>query len=264
MTATLPTTRATATATPRRAAFGTAVLAVATGQLARARVARAPLLFVATLQSVGILLLLRGVIGRGGAGGPDVVAGSVVLVVGFVGLNLLAQRLGTLRASRALDYYAALRVPPAAVVLGTAASYAAFTVPGALITAAVGVGCYGLPPVGIAMAVPCAMVAAVPLAGVGATLGLLLPRAELATIAGQLGMTAVLFLGVIPVAHLPELLRGIRLAVPGMLAVDALADTLQRSVHWGYIALRLAASVGYGAVALAAASAAFRRAVSAA
>jgi ABC-2 type transport system permease protein len=241
--------------------FAAAVGAVATSQLARARTARAPLLFVATVQSVGILLLLRGVVDTSGTGAPDVAAGATVLVAAFVGLNLLAQRFGALRAAGALDYYAALPVSPAAVVLGTAASYAAFALPGAVVTAAVGIGLYGLPPLGIALALPCVLLAAVPLTGVGAALGLALPRPELATVAGQLGMTAVLFLGIIPVAHLPELLRGIRVLVPGMLAVDALADTMRSPVPWADVAIRLAATVGYGVAALAVAASAWRRAL---
>lgn len=249
------------TAAPR-VGFAPALAAVAAGQLSRARVATVPLLFVAALQSVGILLLLRGVVAKSPTGAPDVVAGAVVLVVGFVGLNLLAQRFGALRATRALDYYAALPVAPAAVVLGTAASYAAFAVPGAAITAAVGVGLWGLPVLGVAMAVPCAVLAAVPLAGAGAALGLVMPRAELATVAGQLGMTAVLFLGIVPVEHLPEVLRGLRVLVPGMLAVDALADSLRTPVAWWDLVLRLAASAVYGAAVLGLATAAFRRAVS--
>ncbi len=263
---TIPTTMAgvahsAGSAPAARVPLAHAVAAVAAGQLARARVARAPLLFVATLQSVGIILLLRGVVSRSSSGAPDVVAGGVVLVVGFVGLNLLAQRFGGLRANRALDYYAALPIAPAAVVLGTAVSYASFTVPGTLITAAVGAALYGLPLLGVALAVPCALVAALSLAGVGAVLGLALPRAELATVAGQLGMTAVLFLGVIPVAHLPEVVRAIRLAVPGMLCVDALADTFRSHVAWADVVIRLAAGAAYGVAALALATAAFRRAV---
>ena len=73
------------------------------------------------------------------------VAGSSVLVVAFVALNLLAQYFGQLRASGGLDHYATLPVPPAAVVLGAAAAYASFTVPGTLVTAVVGRVLFQLP-----------------------------------------------------------------------------------------------------------------------
>jgi len=238
------------------------IAAVASGQLARVRVARGPLLFVAVVQSLGLVVLLRGVVHRDDVStASSIVAGSTVLVVAFVALNLLAQRFGALRASSALDYYAALPVSPAAVVLGTAASYATFTVPGAVLTAVAGVAIYGLSFAHLWVVLPVVAVAAVALSGVGALLGLGLPRPELATIAGQLGMTVVLFLGIIPPSHLPVVARGIRAVVPGTLAVDALADALRAHTDWTGVVLRLAITVGYGVVALALAGRAFRRAV---
>jgi ABC-2 type transport system permease protein len=239
-----------------------ATTAVYTAQLSRSRVARGPLLFVATLQSLGILLLLRGVVrDREVATESAVVAGCTVLVVAFVALNLLAQRFGALKASAALDYYAALPVAPAAVVLGTAASYATFTVPGALVTGLVGAVVYGLPTGQLWVVVPATVAAGVALSGVGAALGLAFPRPELATVAGQLAMTAVLFLGVIPPAHLPAAVRVVRDAVPSTYAVDALAAALRDGATAGGVLWRLAASVGYGVVALAIAALLFRRAV---
>src|ERR1700754_1448907 len=122
-------------------AFG----AVYRAQLSRARVARIPLLFVATFQSVGIMVMMRGVVDAGGGeAARAVVAGSSVLVVAFVALNLLAQYFGQLRASGGLDHYATLPVPPAAVVLGAAGAYASFTVPGTLLTAVVGCALFHL------------------------------------------------------------------------------------------------------------------------
>jgi ABC-2 type transport system permease protein len=240
----------------------TAIRAVAAGQLGRVRVARGPLLFVATVQSLGLVVLLRGVVHRHDVStSASIVAGSTVLVVAFVALNLLAQRFGALRANSALDYYATLPVSPAAVVLGTAASYATFTVPGALVTAVAGVAIYGLPFAHLWLVLPVVAVAAVALSGVGALLGLGLPRPELATIAGQLTMTVVLFLGIIPPSHLPVVARGFRAIVPGTLAVDALADALRAHVDWVDVIVRLAVTLGYGVLALAVADRAFRRAV---
>ena len=239
-----------------------AVSAVYAGALSRARVARGPLLFVATLQSIGILALLRGVLRH-----PDrvttsaIVAGATVLVVAFVALNLLAQRFGALRAARALDYYAALPIPASAVVLGTAASYASFTVPGAIVTALVGLLAFGLPLAHLWLVLPVIVCAGVALAGVGAVLGLAMPRPELATVAGQLGMTAVLFLGVIPASHLPAVLRAVRGVMPSALAVDALAAGLRGRVDAGATGWRLAVTLAMGAGALAASARLLRRAV---
>lgn len=245
-----------------RVPFRSAMAAVAAGQIARVRVARGPLLFVASVQSLGLVILLRGVVHRHDVPTASaVVAGATILVVAFVALNLLAQRFGALKASAALDYYAALPVSPTAVVLGTAASYATFTVPGAVLTAVVGTSIYGLPVSHVWLVVPVVAVAAVVLAGVGAALGLGLRRPELATIAGQLGMTVVLFLGIIPPWHLPLVVRGARTAVPGALAVDALASGLRHHPDWTGIVVRLAITLGYGVVALAVASRLFRRAI---
>ncbi len=236
--------------------------AVYAGQLARVRVARVALLFVATLQSVGILLLLRGVVDAGNdVTKESVVAGATVLVVAFVALNLLAQRLGAQRGNGGLDYYAALPVAPSAVVLGIAASYASFTVPGALVTAVVGALLYGLPLLHLWVLAPVALLGGASLAGLGALLGLLLPRPELATVAGQLGMSAVLFLGIIPAGRLPVPLRAVRAAVPSTYAVDALAGSFLRHPDWAGIALRLAVCLAVAVVSLVAASWAFRRAV---
>lgn len=255
-------TVAVAPALGARVPFLSAIAAVAAGQRGRVRVARGPLLFVATVQSLGLVVLLRGVVHRHDvATSASIVAGSTILVVAFVALNLLAQRFGTLRANSALDYYAALPVSPAAVVLGTAASYASFTVPGALVTAIVGVSIYGLPFGHLWVVLPAVAVASVALSGVGALLGLALPRSELATIAGQLGMTAVLFLGIISPTHLPVMARGLRAIVPGILAVDALADSLQAHTDWTAVVVRLVVTFGYGVLALALAARAFRRAV---
>jgi ABC-2 type transport system permease protein len=245
-----------------RVPFLAAVAAVASGQFARVRVGRGPLLFVATVQSLGLEVLLRGIVhSHDVATSASIVAGSTVLVVVFVTLNLLAQRFGALRASAALDYYAALPVPPAAVVLGTAASYASFTAPGAVVTAVAGVAIYGLPVAHLWVVLPVIAVAAVVLAGFGALLGLGLPRPELATIAGQLGMTIVLFLGIIPPSHLPLVARGVRAVVPGTIAVDALAGALRPHTHWLGLVVRLAITAAYGVGALALAGLAMRRAV---
>jgi ABC-2 type transport system permease protein len=247
-------------AAPAGPSWLTALRIVYVQQFARVRVARVPLLFVAALQSVGILLLLRGVVDDENlAVRSQVVAGSTVLVVAFVALNLLAQRFGALRAAGALDYYAGLPVPSSAIVLGTAASYASFTLPGVVLATVTGAAMFGLSLTAVWVAVPAAAAAAVGLAGIGALLGLGLPRPEFATLAGQLGMTAVLFLGVIPPAHLPAAVAAVRDVVPSTYPVDALAAALRGHATVLGVGWRLAAAVGYGVVALALAGACYRR-----
>lgn len=186
---------AAATLAPRARLFPS-LAAVYRAQLSRARVARIPLLFVATFQSIGIMILMRGVV-DGGSEARAVVAGSSVLVVAFVALNLLAQYFGQLRAGGGLDHYATLPVPPAAVVLGAAGAYASFTVPGTVVTAVTGSVLFGLPMVHLWVLVAVVPLSGAALSGLGAALGLLAPRQELATLLGQLGMSAALLLGVL-------------------------------------------------------------------
>jgi ABC-2 type transport system permease protein len=240
----------------------TALSAVYAGQLSRARAARGPLLFVATLQSVGILLLLRGVVDEGSpATARQVVAGATVLVVAFVALNLLAQRFGMLRSTGALDHYAALPVSAASVVLGTAASYATFTVPGAVVTAVVGCALYGLPLTHLWVLIAVLPLAGAALAGLGAVLGLLPSRPELATMAGQLGMSAVLFLGIIPSERMPGALQALRALVPSTYAADALAVALGPHPAWDLVLRDLLVCAASAVAALALATWAFARAV---
>jgi ABC-2 type transport system permease protein len=237
-----------------------ALAAVYRAQLSRARVARIPLLFVATFQSVGIMVLMRGVVGTGSADARAVVSGSAVLVVAFVALNLLAQYFGQLRASGGLDHYATLPVPPAAVVLGAAAAYASFTLPGTLVTAVAGCLLFQLPLAHVWVLLAVVPLAGAALSGLGAALGLLAPRQELATLAGQLGMSAALLLGVVPPAHLPGPIGWARDALPSTYGVEAFARTFAARPDWLAVAGDLAVCAGVGAVSLTLATFAYRHA----
>ncbi|MBU7599584.1 ABC transporter permease [Streptomyces sp. P38-E01] len=235
--------------------------AVYRAQLSRARVARIPLLFVATFQSVGIMILMRGVVSGGlseetGA----VVAGASVLVVAFVGLNLLAQYFGALRASGGLDHYATLPVPPAAVVLGTAGAYASFTVPGVIVTAVTGCVLFQLPVTGLWVLAAVIPLSGAALAGLGALLGLLAPRPELATLCGQLGMSGALLLGVLPASSMPLALQWARDLLPSTYGVEAMIATFQPDPDWVNVLLNLAVSAAVGVVTLVLAAWAYRRA----
>ncbi|WP_435845855.1 ABC transporter permease [Streptomyces huasconensis] len=242
-----------------RAQLFPALSAVYRAQLSRARVARIPLLFVATFQSVGIMILMRGVVDGGGEA-RAVVAGSSVLVVAFVALNLLAQYFGQLRADGGLDHYATLPVPPAAVVLGAAAAYASFTVPGTVVTAIVGCGLFGLPLTHLWVLAAVIPLAGAALAGLGAALGLLAPRPELATLLGQMGMSAALLLGVLPAERMPTVLQYARDLLPSTYGVEAFARTFDPNPDWAVVALDLAVCAGVGVASLAVATWAYRRA----
>ncbi|MFJ4622712.1 ABC transporter permease [Streptomyces sp. NPDC088812] len=250
--------RAAAELAPR-ARLWPSLVAVYRAQLSRARVARIPLLFVATFQSVGILIMMRGVV-DGGREAEAVVAGSAVLVVAFVALNLLAQYFGQLRASGGLDHYATLPVPPAAVVLGAAGAYASFTVPGTLVTAVFGCVLFGLPLTHLWVLAAVIPLAGAALSGLGAAFGLLAPRPELATVLGQLGMSAALLLGVLPPDRMPEPVRFTRDLLPSTYGVEAFARTFRPSPDWAFVLGDLAVCAGVGVVSLAVATWAYRRA----
>ncbi|GCD38381.1 transporter [Streptomyces chrestomyceticus JCM 4735] len=236
-----------------------ALAAVYRAQLSRARVARIPLLFVATFQSVGIMVLMRGVVDDGDAA-RAVVAGSSVLVVAFVALNLLAQYFGQLRASGGLDHYATLPVPPAAVVLGAAAAYASFTAPGTVVTAVTGCLLFQLPMANLWVLIAVIPLAGAALAGLGAALGLLAPRPELATLCGQLGMSAALLLGVLPAARLPAPISYARDLLPSTYGVEALARGFDARPDWLAVLADLGVCAAVGVLSLAVATWAYRRA----
>ncbi|WP_262704669.1 MULTISPECIES: ABC transporter permease [Streptomyces] len=242
-----------------RARLFPALVAVYRAQLSRARVARIPLLFVATFQSIGIMILMRGVV-DGGSEARSVVAGSSVLVVAFVALNLLAQYFGQLRASGGLDHYATLPVPPSAVVLGAAAAYASFTVPGTAVTAVMGSVLFQLPMTNLWILLAVIPLSGAALAGLGAALGLLAPRQELATLCGQLGMSAALLLGVLPAARMPQVVSYARDLLPSTYGVEALARSFDGQPDWWVVCADLGVCAGVAVVSLAAATWAYRRA----
>ncbi|MEW1775836.1 ABC transporter permease [Streptomyces sp. NPDC086777] len=242
-----------------RARLWPSLVAVYRAQLSRARVARIPLLFVATFQSVGIMVMMRGVVDSRGEA-QSVVAGSSVVVVAYVALNLLAQYFGQLRASGGLDHYATLPVPPASVVLGAAAAYASFTVPGTLVTAVFGCVLFGLPLANLWILVAVIPLAGAALAGLGAACGLLAPRPELATLLGQLGMSAALLLGVLPPDRMPGIIQFARDLLPSTYGVEAYARTFGARPDWAVVLADLGVCAGVGVVSLAVATWAYRRA----
>ncbi|MFD8688893.1 ABC transporter permease [Streptomyces sp. NPDC059651] len=242
-----------------RARLFPSLAAVYRAQLSRARVARIPLLFVATFQSIGIMVLMRGVV-DGGSEARAVVAGSSVLVVAFVALNMLAQYFGQLRAAGGLDHYATLPVPPASVVLGAAAAYASFTVPGTIVTAVTGSVLFGLPLTHLWVLVAVIPLSGAALSGLGAAFGLLAPRQELATLLGQLGMSAALLLGVLPADRLPGPIGWARDLLPSTYGVEALARSFDAHPDWAVILLDLGVCAVVGVLSLAVATWAYRRA----
>jgi ABC-2 type transport system permease protein len=152
-----------------------------------------------------------------------------------------------------------MNVPGAAVIVGSCASYAAFAVPGAVVTAVAGAELYDLPLARLWILVLVLPLAAAALAGLGALIGLLAPKPEVATVLGQLGMSAVIFINLIPEHRLPEGIRQLRAVVPSTYAADALTETFHTHVDWTSVVIDLLVCAGVAVVALALASALFRR-----
>ena len=166
-----------------------------------------------------------------------------------------------MKASGALDYFGALPINPTAVVTATAAAWASFTVPGSILVAVGGAAFYRLPLSHVWVIGPVVVGAGISLAGLGALLGLIASRPEIATIAGQLGMSLVMFLGIVPAHRLPGAIQAVRAVVPSTYAVDAFAESFKHSPSWTTIGGDLGICVGVCVLALAASTWAFRRAV---
>jgi ABC-2 type transport system permease protein len=235
---------------------------VCRAQLGRARAGGGAVVIVATIQSLAMLVLLRGV---GGTAEPRsqaaVVSGATLTVVAFIAWNLLAQRLAAVKAGGGLDHYGTLPIRPVAVVLGFCAGYALFAVPGVVVTAVAGVALFSLPVTHLWVLVPAALTSGVAFSGLGALSGLAPSRPETATLAGQLGLTLVIFFGLIPPLSLPEPLRPLRALTPPAYDIDALASALTNRPDWPGIALRLTGSVVFGICCLALAARSYRKAL---
>ena len=98
------------------------------------------------------------------------------------------------------------------------------------------------------------------LSGVGAACGLLASRQEIATLLGQLGMSAALLLGVLPPSHMPEPIRWVRDLLPSTYGVDALARTFAARPDWAAVSTDLAVCAAVGVISLALSTWAYRRA----
>jgi ABC-2 type transport system permease protein len=146
------------------------------------------------------------------------------------------------------------------VVLGAAAAYASFTVPGTLVTAVFGCVLFGLPLANLWILLAVIPLAGAALSGLGAACGLLASRLELATLLGQLGMSAALLLGVLPPDRMPEIIRLARDLLPSTYGVEAYARTFGDRPDWALVLTDLGVCAGVGVISLSVAAWAYRRA----
>ncbi len=129
-----------------------------------------------------------------------------------------------------------------------------------MVTAVFGCVLFGLPLAHLWVLIAVIPLAGAALAGLGAALGLLAPRPELATVLGQLGMSAALLLGVLPAERMPEVVRLARDLLPSTYGVEAFARTFGERPDWAFVLGDLAVCGLVGVVSLAAATWAYRRA----
>lgn len=82
------------------------------------------------------------------------------------------------------------------------------------------------------------------LSGLGAACGLLAPRQEIATLLGQLGMSAALLLGVLPADRLPGPVGWLRDLLPSTYGVEALARSFDSHPDWSAVCIDLGVCAG--------------------
>ena len=193
-------------------------------QMTRLRTSWRPYLIVSSVMPLGIALLLRAVMdpAQVRAFGIQIVSGSVVLAISMTAIVMLAQRIASLRETRALDFYATLPVSRSAVVASILVSFAVFSLPGAIVVCVAGAALFDLSLAALWAVLPVWALGSFALAGLGVLIGFGAPDEQLAGMYSNLAMMAVLFLGILPAAKIPGWLDPVRAVLPSTYAVDAL------------------------------------------
>ena len=218
-------------------------------QMSRLRTSWRPYLIVSSVMPLGIAVLMRAVMEPTQVErfGRQIVAGSVVLAIAMTAIVMLAQRMASLKESRALDYYSTLPVSRGAVVASVLLSFAIFSLPGTVIVVLLGAALFDLSLVALWIVVPVWALGSFALAGIGLLIGFGAPDEQLAGMYSNLAMMAVLFLGILPANKLPDWLSPVRVVLPSTYAVEALKPGLEGSVGSG-IAGDLAVLALFGAI----------------
>lgn len=197
-------------------------------QMSRLRTSWRPYLIVSSVMPLGIAVLMRAVMEPQQVRefGQQIVAGSVVLAIAMTAIVMLAQRMASLKESRAIDYYSTLPVSRGAVVAAVLLSFAVFSLPGTIIVVVLGAALFDLSLVALWVVVPVWALGSFALAGIGLFIGFGAPDEQLAGMYSNLAMMAVLFLGILPQDKLPGWVSPLRVVLPSTYAVDALKPGL--------------------------------------
>ena len=201
-------------------------------QMSRLRTSWRPYLIVSSVMPLGIAVLMRAVMEPEQVRefGQQIVAGSVVLAIAMTAIVMLAQRMATLKETRAIDFYSTLPVSRTAVVASVLLSFAVFSLPGTIIVVLLGAALFDLSLVALWVVVPVWALGSFALAGIGLLIGFGAPDEQLAGMYSNLAMMAVLFLGILPQERLPGWLSPVRVVLPSTYAVDALKPGLDGRV----------------------------------
>ena len=169
-------------------------------QMSRLRTSWRPYLIVSSVMPLGIAVLMRAVMEPAQVRefGQQIVAGSVVLAIAMTAIVMLAQRMATLKETRAIDYYSTLPVSRTEVVAAVLLSFAVFSLQGTIIVVLLGAALFDLSLIALWVVVPVWALGSFALAGIGLLIGFGAPDEQLAGMDSNLAMMAVLFLGILP------------------------------------------------------------------
>ncbi|WP_176955624.1 ABC transporter permease [Sinosporangium album] len=164
-----------------------------------------------------------------GTGGlAYVLVGSVVMSLMFQNQNQVAHNFAFMKAMGTLDYFATLPIHRAIVVVGTVSAFFLLSLPALGVTLLLGALFLGVPlavdPVALLVVPLCAL----PLAGVGALIGLLAPGPQDVGPIALVTTMAMLFVGpvILPPDTLPDWLMAVSHVSPTNYAASAIQQVL--------------------------------------
>jgi len=164
--------------------------------------------------------------------GPEalsyVLIGNVVLALMFTLMTRVTSNFAFMRANGALDYFASLPIHKHNLILATILAFFLLSLPAVFVTIFVGAWILGVPLAPNLLFLPILPLTAIPLAAVGAYIGIRTRTLEDATSIATMLTLVMLGLGpvLIPPDRLPDLLLTLGYLSPATYAASALRQTL--------------------------------------
>jgi ABC-2 type transport system permease protein len=185
--------------------------------------------FFSVLLPAGILFFVTT---TGAATGPEqlryLAGGALTISLSMGPAVLLCGRLGLAREHNEFDYWAALPVAKASLVLALCTAHLLFSVPGLVAMFVIAVAWLGVGVTGALAALPLVPLAVLAMAGVGAFFGSRAPNAIAGNLIGNLLLAVVLFLSPLMsrLDAYPGFLRPVTYAIPTTYVADAFRHVL--------------------------------------